>query len=146
MERPWAIALQRTLSKPKLRAEFHLLSRENWPEVRRKRDLYELECRKWRFKGCGLKQIGDIRGKRPCSAVFWNSQVLFGPPEKGEKGRFLGGQRTHKHKQLLGIVPGMGGGQIGLCVALFWGEKGNTQTKFPRFSGKCRDSPGTIPG
>ena len=27
--------------------------------------------------------------------------------------------KNNKHKQLLGIVPGMGGGQISLCVAFF---------------------------
>ena len=34
-----------------------------------------------------------------------------------------GDERINKHKQLLRIVPGMGGGQICLCVV---GEKGNT--------------------
>ena len=38
----------------------------------------------------------------------------------------LGEEKTNKHKQFLGIVPGMGGGQICLCVAFFLEKKGNT--------------------
>ena len=61
-----------------------------------------------------------------------------------------GDEKTNKHKQLLGIVPRKGGGQICLCVAFFLGKKGNTLTKFlgnlRKVPGQSRDSPGIIPG
>ena len=37
-----------------------------------------------------------------------------------------GEKKTNKHKQLRGIVPGMGGGQIVYVFPLFLGKKGNT--------------------
>ena len=40
--------------------------------------------------------------------------------------------KTNKHKQLFGIVPGTGEGQICLCVALFMGKKGNTSVENPQ--------------
>ena len=45
-----------------------------------------------------------------------------------ENPKFQGRKKNNKHKQLLGIVPEMGGGggQICLCVAFFLGKKGNT--------------------
>ena len=39
----------------------------------------------------------------------------------------------------------MGGAQSGLCVALFLGENGKHKQTSREISGKCRDSPGTIP-
>ena len=59
---------------------------------------------------------------------FWSTLVHLGPPNRtlvipenrGTK------KKTQKPEQILGIVPGMGGGQICLCVALLLGEKGNT--------------------
>ena len=58
---------------------------------------------------------GESLGARTCllRTGFFFSQ------RSGEK-------KTNKHKQLLGIVPGMGGGQICLCVAFFGEKKGNT--------------------
>ena len=37
-----------------------------------------------------------------------------------------GGEKTNKHKQLCGIVPEMGGGQIVYVFPFFLGQKGNT--------------------
>ena len=37
-----------------------------------------------------------------------------------------GDAKNYKHKQILGIVPGMDGAQISVCVAFLLGEKGNT--------------------
>ena len=37
-----------------------------------------------------------------------------------------GEKKTNKHKQLCGIVPEMGGGQIVYVFPLFLGKKGNT--------------------
>ena len=39
---------------------------------------------------------------------------------------YSGEEKTNRHKQLFGIVPGMGEGQICFCVALLLAEKGNT--------------------
>ena len=57
-------------------------------------------------------------------------------------------------KQLRGIVPEMGGGQIVYVFPFFLGEKGKHINKIPRKSqekagrvpGQSRDNPGTIPG
>ena len=46
-----------------------------------------------------------------------------------------------KRKQLFGIVPGTGGGQICLFVAFFLGEKETHQQNSQEISGKCRDNP-----
>ena len=56
---------------------------------------------------------------------------------------YVRGEKTNKHQQLFGIVPGMGGGQICLCVAFFLGEKGKHINKIPR---KSQKSAGTVPG
>ena len=48
-------------------------------------------------------------------------------------------KKTNKHKQLLEIMLGMGGGQICSCVTVFLDKKGNTSAKFP-------GNPGTVPG
>ena len=42
-----------------------------------------------------------------------------------KEGHISGEKKNNKHRQFFGIVPGMGGGQFCLCVALFL-EKGNT--------------------
>ena len=58
-----------------------------------------------------------------------------------------GRKKPNKHKQLFGIVPEMGGGQICLCVALFsWGERETHKQNSQEMSGKCQNSPGIIPG
>ena len=54
-----------------------------------------------------------------------------------------GNEKNNKHEQPFGIVPGMGGGQIGLCVALVLGEKGKHINKNPR---KFHENAGTVPG
>ena len=47
-----------------------------------------LGCRQCGFTRWGFKQIqGYLRKKWRFSNVFWISQVLFRPPERGEKGR-----------------------------------------------------------
>ena len=38
----------------------------------------------------------------------------------------FGGEKTNKHKQLRGIVPEMGGGQMVYVFPFFLGKKGNT--------------------
>ena len=45
----------------------------------------DLECRKWGFKRWGFKQIWGYLRKKAFSSVFWISQELFAPPEKGRK-------------------------------------------------------------
>ena len=49
--------------------------------------------------------------------------VLFRSPMKACRS---GEKKTNKHKQLRGIVPEMGGGQIVYVFPLFLGKKGNT--------------------
>ena len=55
-------------------------------------------------------------------------------------------RKNNKQKQLFGIVSGMGGGQICLCVAFSWGNSETHKQNSQEISGKCRDSPGIIPG
>ena len=73
-----------------------------------------------------------------------NSHCTPARPFSGEK------KKTNKHKQLRGIVPEMGGGQIVCVFPLFLRKRGNTQTKFPgnlrKRPGESQDSPGKIPG
>ena len=65
----------------------------------------------------------------------------------------VGGEKTNKHKQLRGIVPEMGGGQIVYVFPLFLWKKRKHINKIPRKSqekagrvpGQSRDNPGTIP-
>ena len=45
---------------------------------------------------------------------------------KMEPQKSFGGEKTNKHKQLRGIVPEMGGGQIVYVFPLFLRKKGNT--------------------
>ena len=53
----------------------------------------------------------------------------------------------HKHKQLRGIVPEMGGGQFCLCVSFFFlGKRETHKQNSQEISEKGRDSPGIIPG
>ena len=64
-----------------------------------------------------------------------------------------GRKKINKHKQLRGIVPEMGGGQIVYVFPFFPMEKGKHINKIPRKSqekagrvpGQSRDNPGTIP-
>ena len=51
-------------------------------------------------------------------------------------------KKTNKHKQLRGIVPEMGGGQIAYVFPFFPTHKQNSQ----EISGKGRESPRTVPG
>ena len=57
-----------------------------------------------------------------------------------------GGEKTNKHKQLRGIVPEMGGGQIVYVLPFLMGKREQIN-KIPRKRpGEFRDSPGIIPG
>ena len=58
----------------------------------------------------------------------------------------LRGTKTiDQHKQLFGIVSGMGGSQTCLCVALFilGGERNTHKQNSQNISGTCLDSSGT---
>ena len=67
--------------------------------------------------------------------------------QRGTVRPFIGGEKANKYRQFFGIVPGMGGSKICLCVAFFSGEKRETQKQNSQeVSGKCRDNPGTISG
>ena len=58
----------------------------------------------------------------------------------------LGGEKNNKHEQLLGVVPGMGGGVKFVYVLPFsWGERETHKQISQEISGNCRDSPGTVP-
>ena len=58
-----------------------------------------------------------------------------------------GAKKTNKHKQLLGIVPEMDGGQIVYVFLFFLGKKRETHKQNSQeISEKGRDSPGIIPG
>ena len=90
----------------------------------------------WLSFFCQLKQITSVPTLlivaiavvlQNC-CVFQSDEICLGWWELGSFS-FLnhpGGRKTDKHKQHLGIVPGMAGSQICLCVALFGGEKENT--------------------
>ena len=54
-----------------------------------------------------------------------------------------GGKKNNKHKQLRGIVPEMGGGQIVYVFPFFLGKKRKHINKIPRKSPK---KAGTVPG
>ena len=56
----------------------------------------------------------------------WSIQISPENKAPRDGGPYSAEKKTNKHKQLLGIVPGMGGGQIRLCVAFFLDKKGNT--------------------
>ena len=61
--------------------------------------------------------------------------------------KFGGAKKTNKHKQLRGIVPEMGGGQIVYVFPFFLVAKRETHKyNSQEISGKRRDSPGIIPG
>ena len=53
---------------------------------------------------------------------------------------------VNKHKQLRGIVPEMGGGQIVYVFPFSWGKKETHKQNSQEISGKGRESPGTVPG
>ena len=60
------------------------------------------------------------------------------------------GRKTNKHKLLFRVVAGMGGGQICLCVCLFFlGKVANTETKCPgnfrKMLGQSLKNTGTVP-
>ena len=68
-------------------------------------------------------------------------KLQSGPPnpESGEK-------KNNKHKQLRGIVPEMGGGQIVYVFPFSWGKRETHKQNSQEISGKGRESPGTVPG
>ena len=55
-----------------------------------------------------------------------------------------GPKKTNKHKQLRGIVPEMGGGQIVYVFPFFLGKRETHKQNSQEISGKGRDSPGTV--
>ena len=57
-----------------------------------------------------------------------------------------GEKKTNKHKQLCGIVPEMGGGQIVYVFPFFMGKRETHKQNSQEISGKGRESPGTVPG
>ena len=65
--------------------------------------------------------------------------------------RISGEKKTNKHKQLRGIVPEMGGGQIVHVFPFSWGKRETHKQNSQEISGKAlrlgqsRDNPGTIP-
>ena len=61
-------------------------------------------------------------------------------------GLLSGGKQTNKHKQLRGIVPEMGGGQIVYVFPFFPGKRETHKQNVQEISGKGRDSPRIIPG
>ena len=54
----------------------------------------------------------------------------------------IGDKTNNKHKQLFGIVPGTGGGQVCLCVACLWDPEKETHN-VPR---KSQENAGTVLG
>ena len=61
--------------------------------------------------------------------------------------RVSGEKKTNKHKQLRGIVPEMGGGQIVYVFPFFLGKKRKPHKQNSQeISGKGQESPGTVPG
>ena len=87
----------------------------------------------------------------------WGAENLgifqVAPSVANQPAPYSGEEKTNKHKQLLGIVPEMGGGSNCFCVSLLLGEKGKHINKFPRKSqekagrvpGQSWENPGTIP-
>ena len=76
---------------------------------------------------------GRLRAKNSesVSGVFLNLLIFPGlsQPYCGAQNHythFFGGKKTNKHKQIRGIVPEMGGGQIVYVLPFFLGKKGNT--------------------
>ena len=88
---------------------------------------------------CNSSDLTLLGNTETCTKIFWCTKIygcngqIIGQPRKGNVDKMsekmskrFRGEKTNKHKQLFGIVPGMGGGQICLCVAFFLGKKGNT--------------------
>ena len=71
-----------------------------------------------------MKKMLYGHGDRPVPKSLGRDK--YHPGKKSEVLKRGAEKKTNKHKQLLGIVPGMGGGQICLCVAFFLDKKGNT--------------------
>ena len=65
---------------------------------------------------------------------------------KIERQSLRGAQKTNKHKQFRGIVPGMGGGRIVYVFPFSWEKRETHKRNSQEISGKGRDSPGIIPG
>ena len=67
--------------------------------------------------------VGVVKIVFICEAMYPTGKT----GDWGDRTKFdmSGMEKTNTHKQILGVVPGMGRGQICLCVALLLGEKGN---------------------
>ena len=95
---------------------------------------------------------GSGKSTNPNSWVRVSSSVVGVFHVKGGGGQKSGEKTTNKLKQLCGIVPEMGGGQI-VYVFPFFLEKGKhinkilrkSQEKAGRVPGQSRENPGTIP-
>ena len=74
-----------------------------------------------------LKKTKRIQGHGPSSS-FGTPRATAGKGANHCRNPLLksGEKKTNKHKQLRGIVPEMGGGQIVCVFPLFLGKKGNT--------------------
>ena len=98
-----------------------------------------------------ISGVGVLCGGSPLMVFFFPISTPTAAVAAGQPTLVLsGGKKTNNHKQLLGIVPEMGGGQIVYVFPFFLGKKGNTLTKFPgnlrKRPGQSQDNPGTIPG
>ena len=86
---------------------------------------------------------GDCKSlpKAKTSRVDWGLYLCHSEPM-----RFRGSKiPKSKEKHLFGIVPGMSGSQICLCVAFLLGKQGNTyKQNFQKVSGQPRDNPVNI--
>ena len=68
----------------------------------------------------------DFAGiSRRCPKSLRKKKFVFDSRPLFSKASEFRDEQQKKHRQFLGIVPGMGGGQICLCVAVFLGEKRN---------------------
>ena len=79
------------------------------------------------FAGGEAKNPGNCCanfGRPLIKKVMSHSRDVNPPPLKSPWLKLGGQKKTNKDKQLFGIVPGMGGGQICLRVAFFLGDKG----------------------
>ena len=109
----------------------------------------------WPFRGKGQaifsRENDPSEGKYPWRRthhllVWLTGRVRghSGPSPEQKSGE----KKTNKHKQLRGIVPEMGGGQIVYVFPLFLTKKGKHIGKAEKagiIPGQSRDNPGTIP-
>ena len=90
------------------------------------------------YRGSKLSKFGKLPGKLRIAVRFHSERTSVEVAEnfRGSRRKLpgrsrdfpeaRGGKKTNRHKQLRGIVPEMGGGQIVYVFPLFLGKKGNT--------------------